>query len=74
MLNGGMIPSREDRNPVTIESQCPYCGEPLTLAVDESAGRRQSYVEDCVVCCRPIEVDLTIVDGEVDLNLRGQDE
>lgn len=22
-------------------------------AVDESAGRRQSYVEDCQVCCKP---------------------
>jgi len=21
--------------------------------VDESAGRRQSYVEDCQVCCKP---------------------
>lgn len=22
-------------------------------SVDESAGRRQSYVEDCQVCCKP---------------------
>jgi hypothetical protein len=21
--------------------------------VDESAGRRQSYIEDCQVCCKP---------------------
>lgn len=21
--------------------------------VDESAGRRQSYVEDCQICCKP---------------------
>ena len=23
------------------------------MAVDESAGRTQSYVEDCQVCCKP---------------------
>ncbi len=38
-------------------ADCPYCGEPLTLLVDESAGP-QAYVEDCAVCCRPIEVRL----------------
>ena len=37
--------------------QCPYCGEPITLQVDDSAGE-QDYVEDCTVCCRPIEVRL----------------
>ncbi len=33
--------------------QCAGCGEWNTTAVDESAGRRQSYVEDCQVCCKP---------------------
>jgi len=33
--------------------QCAGCGEWNPTAVDESAGRRQSYVEDCQVCCRP---------------------
>ncbi len=33
---------------------CPYCGEPFTTVVDSSAGPQQ-YVEDCQVCCRPIE-------------------
>jgi hypothetical protein len=37
------------------EVQCPYCGEPIELQVDGSAGE-QGYVEDCSVCCRPIEV------------------
>jgi transcription elongation factor Elf1 len=35
--------------------QCPYCGESIELQVDVSAGE-QAYVEDCSVCCRPIEV------------------
>ncbi|HEV2621887.1 MAG TPA: CPXCG motif-containing cysteine-rich protein [Frateuria sp.] len=41
---------------------CPYCGEPIELLLDGSAGD-QSYVEDCPVCCRPIEVRVTL-DGK----------
>ena len=33
--------------------QCAACGEWNATSVDESAGRRQSYVEDCQVCCKP---------------------
>ncbi|MEM8931359.1 MAG: CPXCG motif-containing cysteine-rich protein [Acidobacteriota bacterium] len=32
---------------------CAFCGELNEIDVDLSAGRRQSYVEDCQVCCRP---------------------
>jgi len=33
--------------------QCASCGEWNVTSVDESAGSRQSYVEDCQVCCKP---------------------
>jgi hypothetical protein len=33
--------------------QCAGCGEWNATTVDESAGRRQKYVEDCQVCCKP---------------------
>jgi Cysteine-rich CPXCG len=33
--------------------QCAGCGEWNETSVDESAGRKQSYVEDCQVCCKP---------------------
>jgi hypothetical protein len=33
--------------------QCAGCGEWNDTLVDESAGRVQSYVEDCQVCCKP---------------------
>jgi hypothetical protein len=59
---------------MNVESECPYCGEPLSLAVDESAGRRQAYVEDCVVCCRPIEVRVTVADGEAGVSVHRQDD
>ncbi len=32
--------------------QCAGCGEWNETNVDPSAGRRQSYVEDCQVCCK----------------------
>lgn len=33
---------------------CPYCGEPITVLLNpEDTG--QEYIEDCQVCCRPIE-------------------
>ncbi|MEM7431117.1 MAG: CPXCG motif-containing cysteine-rich protein [Pseudomonadota bacterium] len=38
---------------------CPYCGECIDILVDESAGN-QHYVEDCQVCCRPIEIGIHI--------------
>jgi len=37
-----------------VEIRCPYCGEPIVLAIDDSAGE-QRYIEDCQVCCRPID-------------------
>jgi hypothetical protein len=39
---------------------CPYCGEPTDLEIDESGGSRQSYIEDCPVCCRPWQVEVTL--------------
>jgi len=36
---------------------CPYCGEPLETYVDPGGGSRQSYIEDCAVCCRPIRFE-----------------
>jgi hypothetical protein len=33
--------------------QCAGCGQWNETVVDESAGARQSYVEDCQVCCKP---------------------
>lgn len=45
---------------------CPYCGESFETSVDTSAGS-QHYVEDCAVCCRPIEVAVRVgADGEVE--------
>lgn len=45
--------------------RCPFCGEPITILVDASAGA-QSYIEDCQVCCRPMQVTIVVEDDVVD--------
>jgi transcription elongation factor Elf1 len=46
---------------------CPYCGAQFTALVDGSAGE-SDYIEDCPVCCQPIEFHLrTAADGELDV-------
>jgi hypothetical protein len=36
---------------------CPYCGAVISVLLDPSAPV-QRYVEDCEVCCNPIELDV----------------
>jgi hypothetical protein len=57
------------------EGHCPYCGEPIALWVDSGGGRSQRYVEDCAVCCRPIDVQVhTDEDGEASVSLARDDD
>lgn len=42
-----------------VTVNCPYCGESFSTVVDYSAGE-QNYIEDCFVCCRPIEFTLNV--------------
>lgn len=54
----------------TTTSSCPYCGEPIRLVVDCSVSE-QSYIEDCEVCCRPIEIEVHCdEDGVSELNVK----
>ena len=39
---------------------CAFCGEENDTFVDPSAGRRQTYTEDCTVCCRPNLLTVTL--------------
>ena len=43
--------------------QCPYCWEEISMLIDYSVPH-QSYVEDCEVCCNPIQITVTVADGE----------
>ncbi|MBI4051864.1 MAG: CPXCG motif-containing cysteine-rich protein [Elusimicrobia bacterium] len=42
-------------DPVTF--QCPYCGELMDI-LPESEARKQKLIEDCRVCCNPIELHM----------------
>jgi hypothetical protein len=39
--------------------ECPYCGESFETPVDTSSGSAR-YVEDCQICCQPIEFNLEV--------------
>ena len=41
--------------------QCPYCWEEISMLLDSSLGQTE-YIEDCEVCCNPIEVHPTFED------------
>lgn len=57
-----------------IATQCPYCGEAITLLVDASAGEQQ-YVEDCEVCCRPMDIQVMVsADGAVAVRALHEDQ
>jgi len=44
--------------------ECPYCGEGISITVDTSQGG-YSTIEDCTVCCRPIQLVFECEPGEV---------
>ena len=44
--------------------QCPYCWEEISMLLDSSVPA-QTYVEDCEVCCNPIEISARFVNQEL---------
>ncbi len=56
------------------EFQCPYCGELNSLEYSRSEGKSQSFIQDCEVCCRPIEIDIrTEQDGFISVVIRNDE-
>ena len=43
---------------------CPYCIQEISMLVDVSLPE-QEYIEDCEVCCNPIEVKVSVEDQEI---------
>lgn len=44
---------------------CPSCWERISMIVDCSV-RKQTYIEDCEVCCRPLKISVRCSKGKVD--------
>ncbi|MEO0571401.1 MAG: CPXCG motif-containing cysteine-rich protein [Bacteroidota bacterium] len=50
--------------------QCPYCWEEISVLLDPSIPS-QNYVEDCEVCCNPIDISSSFQGQElVDFSIR----
>jgi hypothetical protein len=47
-----------------IDITCPHCGEIFPLSIDTSQ-RDQVFIEDCTVCCRPIQLSVRSRPGEI---------
>lgn len=45
--------------PEFVVVACPYCGEAFETSADASGGPCK-YVEDCQVCCQPIEMEVRV--------------
>ncbi|SVA60674.1 uncharacterized protein METZ01_LOCUS113528 [marine metagenome] len=43
---------------------CPYCAQRISMLVDLSVST-QNYIEDCEICCRPIEINYEVSKNEV---------
>jgi len=41
--------------------QCPYCWEKISMLLEKS-NETQSYIEDCEVCCQPIQIEYLLKD------------
>ncbi len=43
---------------------CPYCWEQISMLLDPDMSG-EVYVEDCQVCCNPIEIEFMIEEGRL---------
>lgn len=43
---------------------CPFCGAEISMVLDLSV-HRHTYVEDCEVCCNPLEISYTVEDDAI---------
>lgn len=44
---------------------CPYCWQQISMVLDLSIAE-QTYIEDCEVCCRPIQIRYATENFELD--------
>lgn len=43
---------------------CPYCWQEVSIILDVSISR-QTMIEDCEVCCNPVEFRYEVMDSEI---------
>lgn len=47
---------------------CPFCWENISMLLERS-NELQSYIEDCEVCCHPIEIEYLFQDEIKSFNI-----
>ena len=53
---------------------CPYCGETIKILID-SSDIEQQYIEDCQVCCKPINLLVSeSINGEFEVSVYSEDD
>jgi transcription elongation factor Elf1 len=45
--------------------KCPFCLEKISMLLDTSTSQVQSYVEDCEVCCNPIQITYESINNKI---------
>ena len=45
--------------------RCPYCRERISMILDLSVDGQQTYIEDCEVCCKPIQISYVSNQGSL---------
>ena len=58
MIRKIFLNKSKSRDYVNMEEyffQCPYCWEEISMLLDASICK-QNYIEDCEICCNPIEI------------------
>ncbi len=45
--------------------RCPYCREKISMLLDLSVDGTQTYIEDCEVCCNPIQLVYEVAEGSL---------
>ncbi len=44
---------------------CPYCWQNQLKLIDPSV-ETQNFIEDCEVCCNPLEFTLTVINNRIE--------
>ena len=73
-ISSGFLTSKPMNELLEREILCPYCNEAITVQIDLSVDY-QNYIEDCQVCCRPIELTASLdIEGDLSLTVRHENE
>ncbi|WP_299180869.1 CPXCG motif-containing cysteine-rich protein [uncultured Neptuniibacter sp.] len=49
---------------------CPYCMAENRLDIDTSSDLNQEFIQDCSLCCHPIEICVYEASGSIAVDLK----